>query len=285
MKPFLGIDLTENKKNQEMNCLEFVAATPSPAMKQALDDSMGKADAAEAQAKLPLPIRIVQYTCGIAGLLLFGGLLRGMAEATFIQAFYKNAGWLFWLCGGLLAVWAVLKLWGSVKEKKVLGSEESTHVFSNMENIGKSIYTELSVPSDATDVDILSFFYKDDEGQIKVCEKGLQLARFMNPEFKIYKDAENLYLTNLSGKYAFPLSSLKAIRTVNKNGNVITWNKVAATSEGRFRQYQLTVDKYDRIHFKNYYILELTHNGEEWGIYIPCYELPVLEYYTGLKAE
>ncbi len=284
MKPFLGIDLTENKQNDQANGKEFIVAAPSPAMQQALDASMGKADDTEARAKLPLPIRIVQYICGILGLLLFGGLVKGVSEVSFALA-YQNAGWLFWLCGGCLAVWAVLKLWSSTKEKQVLGSEESTQVLSNLESISQSIYTELAVPADAAEVDILSFFYKSKDGQIKPCEKGMQLARFMNPEFKIYKDAEKLYLTNLAGKYAFPLSSLKAIRTVNKNGNVITWNKVAATSEGRFKPYKLTVDNYGRIHFKSYYILELTHDGEEWGIYIPCYELPVLEQLTGLKAE
>ncbi len=284
MKPFLGIDLTENRKNDQPNGTELIAATPSPAMQQALETSMGKADDAEARAKLPLPILIVQYACGILGVIIFGSLLRGISEVSFAQA-YKNAGWLFWLCGGCLALWALLKFWSTRKETKVLGSEESTHVLSNLENISNSIYTELGVPTDASEVDILSFFYKNKDGQIKICEKGIQLAKFMNPAFKIYKDADNLYLTNLTGKHAFPLSSLKAIRKINKNGNVITWNKVAATTEGRFKQYKLTVDNYGRIHFKNYYILELTHNGEEWGIYIPCYELPALEYYTGLKAE
>ena len=30
--------------------------------------------------------------------------------------------------------------------------------------------------------------------------------------------------------------------------------------------------------------LELEHEGETWGIYFPCYELPVFEELTGLKA-
>ena len=34
-----------------------------------------------------------------------------------------------------------------------------------------------------------------------------------------------------------------------------------------------------------YYILEVVHNTETYGIYIPCYELPVFEELTGLRAE
>ena len=36
MKPFLGIDLTQNKKNSEINGEEFLAAKPSPALAQTL---------------------------------------------------------------------------------------------------------------------------------------------------------------------------------------------------------------------------------------------------------
>ena len=36
---------------------------------------------------------------------------------------------------------------------------------------------------------------------------------------------------------------------------------------------------------KAYHILELEHGGENYGIYFPCWELPVFERLTGLNAE
>jgi hypothetical protein len=36
---------------------------------------------------------------------------------------------------------------------------------------------------------------------------------------------------------------------------------------------------------KEYHVLELEQNGEEWGIWFPPYELPAMEALTGLKAE
>jgi len=37
MKPFLGIDLTTNKKNDQLNGNDFLAAKPSLALSQALE--------------------------------------------------------------------------------------------------------------------------------------------------------------------------------------------------------------------------------------------------------
>ena len=39
--------------------------------------------------------------------------------------------------------------------------------------VANAVYTELSVPDDAKDIDILSFFYKIKDGKIKVQEKGM----------------------------------------------------------------------------------------------------------------
>jgi hypothetical protein len=57
MKPFLGINMTGNKKNQEVNGREFLVAKPSRAMQNALDRARGKAKDTDAAAKLPLPLK------------------------------------------------------------------------------------------------------------------------------------------------------------------------------------------------------------------------------------
>ncbi len=277
MQPFLGIDLTTDKKNTQFNGTEFLAAKPSPALVQALAQSSEKAEKTVEQSKLPKFFRILQGICGITAALFVGGILK--ADVSLAEG-YQNAPWIYLTAGICLVIWLALKLLGIQKAKTVLSEEENTQVFSHWENVANAVYAELSVPSDAKEVDILSFFYKVKDGNLKVCEKGMQIAQYFNPVFKVFADSENLYFANLEGKYAFPLSAIMGIRTVKKHIRIAGWNKEEKINKGIYKQYKLTTDSYGCVHCKYYHILEINHNGELFGIYFPCYELPVFEEVT-----
>ena len=287
MKPFLGIDITANRKNEQSNGDELVVATPSLALQQALDSASERVEETVEQAKLPLALRIVQGAAGVIGLFLLGAFLKATTGADGVSAseVNQNAPWLLWVIGGCLLLWGVLKLISIKKQKAVLGSDESTHLFSSHESTADSVFAELGVPDWAPDSDILMFYYKVKDGEIKVKEKGLQMAAYMNPAFKVFVDAERLYLVDLEKKFAIPRANLRAIRTVKKHIIMAQWNKEESPTKGKYKPYKLTVDKYDRIHVKPYHILEFTHEGEPWGLYFPSYELPTFEKLTGLKAE
>ncbi len=274
MKPFLGIDLTTNKKNEQINGTEFLVQTPSAALANTLEDSSEKAEKTIETAKLPLLFRIIQFFCGIAALVITGGILK--ADVSLVEG-YRNAPWLYWVAGICAVVWLILWLLSKQKAKTVFETEESEQTFSHLEGTANAIYQELSVPGDAKTIDILSFFYKIKDGEIKVQEKSMQVFQYFNPEFKIFTDEENLYLANLEGKYAFPLSSIVKIHAVKKHIRIAGWNKDEKYNKGIYKQHRLTTDNYGCIHCKQYYILEITHQGDSYGIYIPCYELATLE--------
>lgn len=282
MKPFLGIDLTTDKKNEQLNGGNFMTHKPSLALSDSLKSSTEQADTTIKRSKLPQPFRILQYISGIIALLFIGGILK--ADISLAEG-YRNAPWVYWGAGICAVVWFLLWVWSKLKSKTVLGTEESTRTFSNLEGISNAIYTELAVPADAKEVDILSFFYKVKEGKIKVCEKGLQMAPYLNPAYRIFADSENLYLANLEGKYTLPLSSVVSLHTIKKHIRIIRWNKEASCQEGCYKQYKITTDQYGCVHCRHYHILEINHHGEKYGVYIPCYELPVFEELTGLKAQ
>ena len=284
MKPFLGIDLTTNKKNEQLNGTEFLVAQPSAAVLQALDQSTTQMEEAIKQSKLPLPWRIVQSICCMLSAICFIGFMRALGEVTIAQA-YRNAPWIIWLGVSSLVIWLTLKIMGAQQEKAVMDAEESSQILSNFGKTCEAAFAELGVPKDAIEVDILSFLYKEKNGKIKVTERGMQIYSYLNPLFKVFADDENLYFVNLRGKYAFPLSSLVAIHTIKKHIQIAPWQKNIGFNEGIYQQYKLTCDNYGGIHCKQYHILEVNHNGLHYGIYIPCYELPVFEKLTGLKAE
>ncbi len=284
MKPFLGIDLTTDKKNEQFNGTEFLVMQPSSAMAQSFEQSSKKAEETIERSKLPLPLRITQLICGGLGAISVAGIIRGLGTVSLNQA-YENAPWVFWLGGVCLFIWGILKIISAQKEKTVLETDESSYTLTNLEKICDAVYSEMSVPPDAIEVDILSFLYKIKNNNIKVCERGMQIAPYLNPEFKIFSDTNCLYIANLEGKYAFPLSSLVSIHTVNKRIRIAGWNKEFGFKQGVYKQYKLVRNNIGNIFCKNYYILEVYHNGVSYGIYIPCYELPIFEESTGLKAE
>lgn len=60
MKPFLGIDLTENKHNETVNGEEFAIAHTAPALAASLEQASATADNKIEESKLPLPLRVGQ---------------------------------------------------------------------------------------------------------------------------------------------------------------------------------------------------------------------------------
>ena len=287
MKPFLGIDQTENRKNEAINGNEFLIATPSPAMRQALEASSKKADDTVASSKLPLPIRILQTICYVMGAALILGILKALtgSDSVSLSQAYQNAPVLFYLAGGCVVLWLVLQFWSKKKSKSVLESDERQHLLSNLDSVCDSIFTELGVPNNAQEVDILSFRYKLKNDTVKPVAKGMETTPYCNLCFKAYADSENLYLANLDGKYAFALSELQTIRTVKRSIAMQSWNKDQSINEGRYKSYKLTVNDYGNIFCKSYHILQLRHGDQLWDIYFPSYELPIFQSLTGLSAE
>ena len=274
MKPFLGIDVTTDKKNEKMNGSEFLVQTPSSALTNSLQTSIEQAEQTIEKSKLPLLFRIIQSVCGVAALMISVGILK--ADVSVVEG-YHNAPGLYWAAGICAVIWCGLWLWSRLKSKSVLQTEESTHSFSYLVGISDAIYKELAVPDDAKDVDLLSFFYKVTDGEIKVYEKGMQLAQYFNPEYKVFADAENIYFANLEGKYAIPLKSIVKLHTVKKHIRIEGWNKEEGHNKGIYKQYKLTPDDNGCIHCKCYHILEFSQGGENWGIYIPSYEQSVFD--------
>ena len=286
MKPFLGIDLTTNKKNEQMNGEEFVIAKPALSLTQSFESSSENVEETIEKSKLPLPIRIGHWICGTVGAAVAIGILKALVEedsVTLAEA-YQNASWLFWLGGACLVAWAVLKLISVRKEKNVLETEEGSQAFNNLDKTCDAILADLKVPQDSKEIDILSFFYKLKGEENKVCEKGFQIAPYINSIFHIFADTENLFLANLEGKYAIPLSAIKGIKSIKKTIRIMEWNKDEEFNKEMYKQYKLSEDNYGCIICKSYHILEFEHNNDLWGIYFPCYELPVIEEITGLKA-
>ena len=283
MRPFFGIDVTENKNNETVNAETFLAAKPSAAMSQALDQAMTKAAEAEKQSRLALPLRIASGICGVAGGICALSLLRSVRKVTLTEA-YHNAPWIFWVAGIGVGIWLVLKLLADHKKKTVLGNEDSTQCFDALKRVEEGIYREMNVPANAREVDVLWSYYKTKGDTVAVVEKNLTTTGYHNPVFKLFWDEKNLYLANLDGKYAIPFSAIQGIRKVDKHIRVSGWNKNVPSGSDAYKPYKLSSDQYGCIHMKWYVVLDLVRDNQSWEVWFPNYELPVIEHAAGIRA-
>ena len=281
MKPFMGIDLSIDKKNDKVNGEEFLVAAPSAMVADAFAHAAVKAAEKEAESKLPVPMRIIQAISGWIGAIMAFSLFRALMqnpEVSF-EKLYSNAPALIWVTVGLLAIWMILKIMSTNKKNQVLKTDDSEYIFANFESNCDAVYEDLGVPKNAVEVDVLSFYYKDKDGKLKIYEKGFEYSQYKNLIFKIFADAQTLYLANLDGKYAFSKESIVKVHTQKKNIRIASWNKELLFNKEPYKKYKITTDQYGGVHCKAYHIIEINHMGQSYGIYIPDYELPVFEHY------
>ena len=286
MKPFWGMDLTYDKDNEGLNDELFLVAKPDPALQEALDRATEQAEGAVSPAELPPVLNVLRWVSGAVGALGLVGISRGLSrnDGLSMADAYHNAPWLFWAAGVCALLWFSLTLVARKRFRDLKQSDEGQQLLSHVDMAEQAIMTQFGVPATAVGVDILSFYYKVDGEQIKVCEKPMQLFSHFNCAFKAYADATDLYLVSDYAKYRFPLAGMTAIRTNKSKVRLHEWNKDVPFSDDVYQPYKMVADKFGCVHVKPHHVLELEQDGETFGIYFPAYELPTFEQLTGLRA-
>ncbi len=271
MKPFLGIDLTKDKKNTQYNGKEFLVLESSPTMCEQFDTlslHVSKADKKYSN----IFFNVVRYVLVFSILNAIVRLNITADEINLIKS-YQNAPWAFWLIGICFIIFLAVKIFKYKKTKNMPENAESQYIISNLKELSDKLYSQLGVPTEAQMADILVFNYKIKNNVPIAVTKGLELTPYTNLDYKIFTDDNNLYLADVYGKYCFPLSSLRSIHKINKRISIPGWNKEEKMTSEKYRQYKLKANNYGIISIDVYYILEFEHNGEIYGIYFPNYEL------------
>lgn len=283
MKPLFAINITDDKKNTFVNGSEFVTKAASLQNTDSLEENQEELKQVIKKSQLPLWLQIATYICGAYALIVAINVLTNL-ELGLMQIF-KNAPALIIsaiICG---VIWLVLFVYSKIKSKNVLAKENVEQQIADIDKDIDAIYNELGVPKDAISIDILMFRYKIKDGEIKPYG-GMQNVPYLNFEIKAYTDGKYLHFADAENIYSFDLSELRGITTVNKRIATMGWNKAEHPRKGEFKQYKITVsdESIPYILYKPFHILESEHNGEKYGIYFPCYELPAFERLTGLRA-
>ena len=286
MKPFLGIDVTENKDSTVINGEEFLVIRAESAETPESRASKKK-DPEKYTDPLPVGWRAVRIISGAFTIAFLVLVVRWyMAGTNKIYYTYAQYPWIFWLGGAAVAIWLALNIAGGFIESKKATDKALEKQEEAMPNEEEIETISLDLPKDAQDVDLLAFNYVIEDGEIKpVMADDESVSEYFNCSMKLYADEKSIYLASLDEKYAIDLSSLVAIRTVDGEIAIPDWNKDTPPTKGEYKQYGITIDNLNRVIVRSYHILELDRDGEKWGIYFPAYELPAFEKITGLSAK
>jgi hypothetical protein len=108
---------------------------------------------------------------------------------------------------------------------------------------------------------------------------------YVNVWAKIFSENGYHSIANVEGRYDIPLEEITGIKTVDKKIQVTGWNKDIPLNDESFKPYGVgIVSATGTVVFRGYGVLEFTHGGEDFGIYIPSYDLPTFEFLLGIKA-
>lgn len=283
MKAFLGIDVTFNPENTTQNDLDGMVLRTHPQLIEKLDNATCRMGQALEKSKLPRFFRFIHWLCGSVAAIVGTGVLGALFSGNIINGI-RNAGWLYLLGLICFIVWLVLTFLIVKKQDKVLKNSESVRAKTDAETTFDTILTTLGVPLDSEEIDIFSYKYKCENGNIKIHRDALQSTNFLNYSFRIYKDNENLYLANTKGKYAFPLNSIRTIRTMEEDATFPDWHKNESFTDEKYEVYGVYKNKFDVYCAPCYHVLEVVYKGDLMWIYFPNYEISTIEKLTGLNA-
>lgn len=281
MKPFYGIDRTVNKNNPHYEGECFIAATVSDLTRQSYERALQGAVTHVEGAKLPLVLRGIKGFCGCVAALIFIGVLRSLGNVSLAEG-YANAPGLHWACGVCGLVWAVLALLSRRKSKTVTAQEDFTQAMRRLEGEISRIRMELGVPENAKDVDVVRVAHRWKDGKLKISTKGSETTPYANISMPVYRREDQLCFADLENRYELPISAMTALRRVKKPLVIQDWNKDEPINSEFYKPYKLSMDNYSRVHTKAYGLLELHHNGVDWAVWLPPYELNYISALTGL---
>ena len=281
MKPFYGIDRTTLKKNtfHEGDC--FIAATVSDMTRQSYERALQSAAKELEATKLNPILRGLKTVCSWITLIAFIGTIRALGNVTIAEAF-ENAPFIFWLMGGCGIVWLVLTLLTNRKAKNVMAGEDFSMSTRRLEGEIDRVFRELQVPEDAKEVDVVQLTYRWKNGTVKISTTGSETTPYTNVSLRVFRREDVLCLADLENRYELPISAMRRLKKVKKPLVIQGWNKEERLNDPFYKPYKLTMDNYERVHTKSYGLLELSHDGVDWAVWLPPYELNYISALTGL---
>lgn len=270
MKILFGMDVTENRKNNNINGREFITASTPAEELDAYDRSSEQLRKISEDADIPLILEIVKALAAFSGIMTLLWVMINSIKMGIAEAFYF-APYVFIICPAAWITYFAVCTLQKNRFQKVSDDPKTKAVLISAEKTNRELYNGLGVPDDALDTDVLSFCYVIKNGKPVMRERGL--AAYVNLIMRVYTTKTHLCLADVSDLYCIPLDEIKGIRTENEKVLSISgWNKDENFTEGKYKKYNIIENNVGQICIRGCCAVEFEHNGEKWEIWFPSYE-------------
>lgn len=163
---------------------------------------------------LPLPLQILTII-SVALCMPYISIIIKYAftdEITLTQA-YANAPWAVIL--GICVIPLTILMLGFLLVAKILHSKKDySDLFQESRNIREKIERELNIPTDVSEVDVLSKEYMGNSRQRKVCRKYKH--RYKATQWHYFLRNDMLFYTDYHRLFAIELNKIESYRTIRK---------------------------------------------------------------------
>lgn len=278
MKYIFGINITENKNNTTIDGQIFQSNCVNPTLMEAYQTCDTIQENNRINTSLPGWLQLVEYISMSAGCFLLAEMIS-VYKSINVFRMYSDRPIIFSIITVLLITALILYLIGDRKKKEYEDTDEYKNNVNYTYNVAERAKDTFAVPEDAKIIEVLMFYYKVQNGKMKVVEKKNALApgiiSYDNFEVYSYVKAGNLYFTDLYEEWEIPLYCFTGIKKVNKKIRVTSWKKEVPCNKGKYKKYKM-VENQVGVFFKPYYAFSITWNEEQYELLIPPYELEEL---------
>lgn len=253
-------EISEKNETGSINGEKLIDREISPELSARWDAYFEKAEPA---AKIS-----PKYTVYSAIILLIGFLAVWMSGQE--SAVMKGVS-------GFLAVFALIALVAVVlatrRARRAARAESDKAGFEDRRVLWQATLEDFNAPAGAPVIDVMEYC---------VPNKKKRICSLM--EEAVFMDGGRLCFAD--GEHRLSLDAASVRRFYRVSGNVEAdwwnWNKEIPAGTGIYADVKANNST---AIIPGYAVLEFTEGGEDYGIWIPCYDVPVLESVLGMTAE
>lgn len=275
MRYLFCTDITTNIDNEttEGECLR-TGSLPQTMREQLRQEGIAY-DRTMRRFRLPKVLRWVKYIAFVLALIILRGMLD--ADVSFEQG-YRNAPLLHWIGAGLIVLAVGLQIAEWCLKSAQKKNEGALDADRRMSAAQQSVCSYLGVPDERYDVDLLLGEYAANGTKVTFPTGAL------NAGLQLYRTSDALCVFDGSEVYSLPLNELTGLRVIEEPISVVGWNKEDAPKQKRFLDGGVILSRDTINGLKFFCALELRHDGEDYALLFPPYELSLVAQLTGLKA-
>ena len=264
MKNIFGIF----KKPEDNNFSKFVLRKLSDENADKAENLSNEGDDLSKKKVPPKWLYLVSVVAIGFGLLFV--VLMFFAKDGFVYALQTRV-YFFYIGIGLFVVGLIIQIIVRIKNKKFNSDPEVEDYATRVDVAVKECEFELNIPETATKMDILFVVLKKNKkGEEKLSLIGL--VQYINQELKVFIENDLLCFADSYMVLGIPLNSVKGIKTINKKIPLPQWNKPEMFNSPAYKQYKLYTNTSGFIWNKPYYEVDFNIDGEDYCLFLPCYE-------------